>query len=637
MTGAHFGSKNRSVRAHGRWRPLFVLLAGGFVLAASTAEAQVDISVGTIRVSQAIQDDANTVTLVSQRSTVVRAQVAVSGTALPVGGVNGVLRVFVNGSEITPPAGIAPINGPITATLFSSFANENGSLNFELPAPTGIGPSSDVDFVVELNPVLGEVNTANNSATLQNMSFEARCNPKIYYTRINWTPGGLGLPDPAKIQPGVGDAFVRGIYPFQDGDAGLYTQGLFPSASFSSDADGDGIIDGATDGAALVSFIESCRQLIVDAGLGADDRTFLYGWIKDNPTTGNGRATIPGYSAWGNTQDSRSQRTFAHELGHLFGYSHNGRTLDELGWDVTGRLIGNPATNNVSTRIKGLEKNDIMVAGLLSNQAWVDTTTYDAMLSDHAVQCTVPEFRRFVAIVQGIIDPLGFELVQLNPIFRYPWVSSPTPERFQRGPFTLRLVDEAGQEYVQKFDATAFTEDPQGPETEFGAFQVGVPVDPEARIVLMEIYNGQQLMSSMKGSEAPRIEILSPRPGEALGETTILELQIDDPDTDPSKMMINAAYSPDGGESWVPIAVQVPGDTKELEVNTTEIQQSDSNGVIRVFVSDGLNTAWADVEELKPEAAIYPVPEPGFGLGLAGCAAVLAMLGRRYVAQRSRA
>jgi len=611
-------------------------MIGAFVLVESTAAAQVDISVGEIRVSQAIQDDSNTVTLVAQRSTVVRVAVAVAGSAMPVPNVNGVLRVFRNGSEITPPAGVAPINGPFTAPVFANFGSENGTLNFELPAPTGILASSDVDFVVELAPVLGEFNIANNSGSLNDLTFVRRCNPRIYYTRINWTPGGLGLPDPAKIQPGVGDAFVKGIFPFLDSDPGLYTQGLFPSANFSSDADGDGVIDGGTDGAALVSFIESCRQLIVDAGLGPDDKTFLYGWIADNPTTGNGRATIPGYSAWGNTQDSRSQRTFAHELGHLFGYSHNGRTLDELGWDVTGRLNGNPATNNVSGQLKDLERNDIMVPGLLSNQAWVDTTTYDAMLTDHAVQCTLPDFREYIAIVQGIIDPLGFELVQLNPIFRYPWPSVPTPDEFRRGPFTLRLVDEAGQEYVQNFDATMFTEDPQGPETEFGAFQVMVPVDPNARIVLMEIYNiQQQLIASIEGSEPPRVEILSPQWGEGLGEMTLIELQLEDPDTELSEMMINAAYSPDGGESWVPIAVQLNGETSEFEVNTTEIQKSDGNGVIRVFVSDGTNTVWADVGNLIPEAAIYESPEPGFGLGLLGCSAAIAAISRRRRAVRA--
>ena len=629
MQSVQSGSMKRPTSVVGRWRVVIGLLAGSLVLMASAAQAQVDISVGDIRVSQAIQDDANSIRLISQRSTVIRAEVNVSGTFVPVTGVNGRLHVFVNGSEITPVAGLAPINGPITATIFSNFASENGTLNFELAAPTGIGPSTDVDFFVELDPATGEFNTSNNTGSLQNITFERRCNPKIYYTRVNWLPGGLGLPDTSKIEPGVGDAFVRGIFPFQDGDPGLYTQGLFPSANFSDDADGDGVIDGSTDGAALVDFLESCRQLIVSAGLGADDRTFLYGWIKDNPTTGNGRATIPGYSAWGNTQDSRSQRTFAHELGHLFGYSHNNRTLDELGWDVTARLDGNPATNNVSGRLKDLERNDIMVPGLLSNQAWVDTTTYDLMLDDHAVQCTAPDLSRFIAVIQGIFDPRGFELVRLNPIFRYPWPSPPTPPEFQRGPFTLRLVDEFGEEYVQEFDATSFTEDPQGPETEFGAFQVRVPVNPEARIVSMEIYNGQGLMAAREASESPRIEIRSPQPGEALGETTIIEVEIDDPDTDPEEMMMNVAYSPDAGETWVPLAVQLPGTTREFEVNTTEIQMAKADGMIRVFLSDGLNTVSADVEDLTTEAAIYETPEPGFGLGLLGCAAALARIARR--------
>jgi hypothetical protein len=316
-------------------------------------------------------------------------------------------------------------------------------------------------------------------------------------------------------------------------------------------------------------------------------------------------------------------------LGHLFGYFHNNRFLDELGWDVTGRLIDNPATNNVTTQVKELDRRDIMVPGLLSEQAWVDTSTYSAMLSDHTVQCAPPDFHNFVAIIQGIFDPWDPYLSELNPVFRYPWPSSPTPKRFQQGPFTLRLVDETGREYVQNFDATTFTEDPEGPETQFGAFQVGVPVDPNARIVLMQIYDGQRLLASMQGSKEPTIEILSPQPGDSLGEMTTIAVQIEDSDTDPSLMMINAAYSPDDGESWVPIAVQLPGTTTEFEVNTTEIQRSDGQGVIRVFVSDGLNTAYADAVDLTPKQAIYAVPEPGLRAGLILCASVLSILGRR--------
>ncbi len=46
-----------------------------------------------------------------------------------------------------------------------------------------------------------------------------------------------------------------------------------------------------------------------------------------------------------------------------------------------------------------------------------------------------------------------------------------------------------------------------------------------------------------------------------------------------------------------------------ITFNSTEIQQSLGNGLIRVFVSDGLNTAFADVSELTPLDAQFPGPD----------------------------
>jgi hypothetical protein len=69
--------------------------------------------------------------------------------------------------------------------------------------------------------------------------------------------------------------------------------------------------------------------------------------------------------------------------------------------------------------------------------------------------------------------------------------------------------------------------------------------------------------------------------------------------------------------------------TTEFDVNTAEIQRSNGEGVIRVFVSDGLNTAYADAAGLSPQKAIYPVPELGFGVGLMRCATVLSAIRRR--------
>src|SRR5262245_52436436 len=146
-------SKRRaSTIAHRTLRVLGVLSFVPLVVASHPALA-LDLSVTSVEVTQGLQTQTNTITLVSQRSTAVRATLGVGGTANPVAGVTGQLHVFVNGTEITPAAGVAPINAPFTASLAPQRTNENDTLNFELPAPTGITASTDVDVRVDITPV----------------------------------------------------------------------------------------------------------------------------------------------------------------------------------------------------------------------------------------------------------------------------------------------------------------------------------------------------------------------------------------------------------------------------------------------------------------------------------------------------
>jgi hypothetical protein len=65
------------------------------------------------------------------------------------------------------------------------------------------------------------------------------------------------------------------------------------------------------------------------------------------------------------------------------------------------------------------------------------------------------------------------------------------------------------------------------------------------------------------------------------------------------------AYSPDNGSSFVPIAVNVPGNSASVTVNTREIPRSNGQGLIRVFMSDGLRTTYADTTDLSTTSAIY--------------------------------
>jgi hypothetical protein len=165
--------------------------------------------------------------------------------------------------------------------------------------------------------------------------------------------------------------------------------------NYAGDSDGNGILAAlGSDGSALLNLLESCRQLIVSNGLGANETTFLYGWLAGNPIAGNGLASVGGRVAFGNTQPSRGQRSYAHELTHNFGFNHVNNKIDEVGWDVGARLPNNPATNNTTGRVKPAGATglfDIQVGGQLTNSAWVDTPKYISLLGNTALGFGSPD------------------------------------------------------------------------------------------------------------------------------------------------------------------------------------------------------------------------------------------------------
>ncbi len=585
----------------------FLFLSSVYLLFTSCSN---DISVQSIEVTQAIQDGGHTATLIAQRGTAVRVTVNTNGAA-SINSVTGTLRVFVGGAEVTPAAGVAPISS-ITAVAAPDRNNEAHTLNFELPAPTPIPASIDVDFRVELTPLAGESDVTNNSGSRDDLTFINRTTPNIFYTRIDYTPAGAGLPALADVQAGRGDVFVRGIYPVNDADPNLYRQGLFPTMAYSADPNNNNIVDAGAEVSDILAFLASCRQLIVDNGLGAANNTFLYAFLAGNPIDGNGWAPIGGFVAFGNTEAVRYQRTFAHELGHNFGLNHNSNMLSpETGWDVGGRLPGNPAGNNVVGRVKPSTLNDIMRGGQVTNSAWVTLANYNffagsSILSD-APDRVEPDKKLVaerVAVVQGIVNAEGTELVSLEPVFRYPWLSQPAFPN-QQGPFLALITANTGQVIRQNFDPK-LGDDADGDKDVYGFFEVMLPVPVQSEIVSVRIIDTRtdKELGSFKSGRPPRINITTPQPGATLGAATEVKWEVSDPDTRPEQLMFNISYSPDNGRNWVPVGVRVRG--TGFTFPSDQIQAAkEGNGVIRVYVSDGTSTAFDDVNKLSTSAAKY--------------------------------
>jgi hypothetical protein len=574
-----------------------------------------NLTVSSVLVTQAIQtiSPLNSVPLVAQRSTAVRVMLGNSGNG-SVAGVTGKLSVFVDATSVPLGTHATPINGSISTPVSPQWASECDTLNFEIPSPSGITASSNVRFHVDITPVSGET-TATDNAGEVTLSVANRTTPLLYYTRINFKGGGL--PDDSFIQPGVGDAFVRGIYPVNDNDLNLYRQGLFPSLPWNEDTNSNNMIDGS-EGSDLLSFLAQCRQLIVNSGVGPDDRVFLYAWVRGNPISGNGLSKEGGRVGFGNTDPIRGQRSFAHELGHLIGIDdrypqnsyHNSDTIGNVGWDVGGRLANHPSGNNVAAdgRLKPTTFYDIMNAGRLTNEAYIEPYNYNAVYNN-ATLATSPDARKDiarVAVIQGIFDPSGERLLTLNPVFRYPWPSGPTPPLPERAKARyIAVISSSNGEVVRvPFDAVV-TRDDHEDQVVRGFFEVMVPVPGEiTALSIIDTQTGQTVATRKPSTRAPVIEVTSPKQGSQLGETTTItwNAQYSVPD---DQVQYQIAYSRDGGKSFIPIAVNVPGKARSVTVNTREIPKSSGQGLIRVFIGDGLNTAYADVADLTPAAAIY--------------------------------
>jgi hypothetical protein len=301
-------------------------------------------------------------------------------------------------------------------------------------------------------------------------------------------------------------------------------------------------------------------------------------------------------------------------IHNLTGLEHNTRFLDEVGWDVGARLPNNPATNNVTGQVKPTTLRDIMVGGQVSNQAWIDTGTYGTLLGNAALGLgpdapdDIDEIRkrstRRVFVIQGAFDPSGRRLIRLEPVFRFPWLSQPSGRR-PRGRYLAEVVTAAGG-VVRRAFTPGVHDDGRG-RVELGFFEVMVPFSGEVAAIRITDRARERTFGRLVRSErAPSIRILSPVPKARLGARTTVRWAVADPDTPVSRLVYQVAYSADGGRSWVPIGVDLRGTA--FAFNSTQIQRSRGNGAIRVFASDGLNTAFADVTGLSTLRARFPAP-----------------------------
>jgi uncharacterized repeat protein (TIGR01451 family)/CSLREA domain-containing protein len=223
-------------------------------------------------------------------------------------------------------------------------------------------------------------------------------------------------------------------------------------------------------------------------------------------------------------------------------------------------------------------------------ETWTSRHTYEALqtsLQDafgpastarrdvSAVAETYTIIRGRVAVRSGAVT--------IEPIFRL--TSTSTPESSPAGPYTLRLLD-ASDRVIDEIAFAPTELQARGPDPEFKTFLIPVPSDSGIR-KLVVLLDDVPLSTRAASANPPAVQVVSPDGGGSLSsDPVVLSWNAADPDGDPLLSFVQ--YSPDGGSSWETLLVDYPAQTALIPRSAFK---ATANGLIRVMVTDGFDTA----------------------------------------------
>ncbi len=412
----------------------------------------------------------------------------------------------------------------------------------------------------------------------------------------------------------------------------------------------------------LLEALENRLDCTVDPAQHPNTFLQIYGWIPEESETARRMDGFKGWSdelhaAIGTTLPEAFQATFAHEVAHGFGEDHS----DDLhppedsigpsaGFDPGDRLFDNPATNGLAEAWRFFKASDFgpfMLPGCTAAGSWIGVECLERILAavpptEWEGTCDCLTLR-----VRGYWPDVTRENLILSPIIKYPWRikkrpfklpppppepkprPSPGPDPFfevelvyrtaridgisadvisaraepggrllvtQRERFVRRPSQACGQEDAAK--------DSPAPASRWSALEVGFDVPRDAEVLsvrVLEAKTAKVVAEKKRAADAapPRIVEMqlapSPKPETKLRATWRVE-----DDGPPRGITCNVAWSPDGGRRFFPLEVLVRSDSREfaLEFDRRALSDQGKQCMVRVIATDGIDTAFADSENV---------------------------------------
>jgi len=619
-------------------------IAATLTLLATTPVHAIDLFPTDLEVTQSIQDLASSMFLVAGRETWVRAYAAsdgATGTATAelwgeLGGPGGTL--------VGPLAPTNPFSGYTFVTPAATRADLSGSFQFSLP-PSWLSGNLHLRVIIDSLDDVVESDETNNELELT-VSFLIGVDAKVAF--LDYIHAGAGAPRVVDKLAAI--SFIGRTYPVRRVDirasrtldlrpinlgndvcnctrdmagtcAAPGTCSNIPTLRCSANTD-----CGCTFLNSVTGILRAADYLNFSGSIGPARK--YYGMVNDGGGTAFMRGCAGGHIGSGpagnpalytnfswDTDGSYADWYTAHELGHTWGRPHApccgaggspagfpdancsiSSTGDDsfYGWDTLDRSALVPSQN------QGDDGNytDIMS---YCPQEWASDFTATKVFQQIAVNADIlypppgQEPSEYI-LVRGTVNfDLDVALIgemQRISSTRIPYETVPSEwSIILRNKQDVDLLEHAFTPIPVEVGQPADPALLGIPLHDTGYFVEIVPYDVDTQRVVIA-RNGNVLDTFEVSPNSPTVTLLTPNNGGVVQDLVIVDWNAADVDGDP--LTASILYSPDAGQSWTTVAVQVPA--SPFTVDLREMPGS-QNARLRVSVTDGFYSASDDSDE----------------------------------------
>jgi hypothetical protein len=554
--------------------------------------AQIELT--GLEVNQAVQDWENSVVLIEDKPTFVRAHV--QSTSGMVNNVTAKLIGKRNESEL-PGSPLRPANtgGNIDVLENPNRIQLNQSFYFRLPE-SWLNGTVEFEFQGDSHTIACKEHADTDSDCRVEVTFEDTPPLDVRLVGAIWkeSNGTVHAPTYADMRQLAQEIEATYPIPYLKWDNPYDFQVRFE----------DWVADPTT------LNIRLAEQRVLDgcvSAFGLGCQRIYVGVIVDPPagTSLLGLGGIPPKVASGFWIETHANKTIIpHEIGHALGRFHTpfcgAKTLPWWHYpyadgDISPVDSGDNALYgfHITTKyVYGPWTGDLMS---YCAPMWPSDWTYEALRdeivdrfesSSLAYQAVGTE-STFALLVSGIVTPT-MNTGSINSIYEFDMIGDiPLPTS---GYYALVLKDATGTALATyPFEPDLICPLPSGDcsgDELIGAFAVAVPANSQTAQLSL-LHSEQVLASRVASAHAPAVTVSSPNGGESLSEaTTVLSWSANDLDGDPLKYVVQ--YSADAGTIWQTMVSGWLSTTYELDMRT--IAGTDQ-GLLRVLASDGFHTA----------------------------------------------